>query len=172
MNWLPAEALTLPPPPRLDPATPNAAADDTAEDTADDTAEDTADDTVEDTADDADGRPRLLVYLATPALFADGWRPRPQEIGPGLTLVAASVVGPRVITTARPDLVTGAVSNGRLLWAAPAGSVYYLRADDHQVAAELIRACHGRLLTADTPFPQIDDEVITAGFGLALIGRW
>lgn len=152
VHWLPAEALTLPPPPRLDSATPNAAADDTAEDT--------------------DGRPRLLVYLATPALFTDGWRPSPQEIGPGLTLVAASVVGPRVITTARPDLVTGAVSNGRLLWAAPAGSVYYLRADDRRAAAELIRTCHGRLLTAGTPFPQIDDELVTAGFGLALIGRW
>lgn len=121
--------------------------------------------------DDRDGY-RLLIYLATPALFEDGWRPPPARLRAGLTLVAVSTTGPRVISTARPDRATGGVGGSRLLWAAPAGSVYYLHADNRETAEAVVASCHGRLLTADSPFPQIDDKLITAGFGLAMVGRW
>jgi|GEM_PF-924623 len=120
-------------------------------------------------ADFPDGR--VLLYLATPALFADGWRPGPGPFRPGVRLIAAAT-GSRVISTARPDHALGAVGGARLLWAAAAGSVYFLQADSSADAAAFARGCHDQLLTAGSPFPQIDDRLVTAGFGLALIGRW
>jgi CRISPR-associated protein Cmr3 len=118
----------------------------------------------------ADGR--VLLYLATPALFAEGWRPDPASLPPGVTLVAAAVAGPRVVSTARADHRTGAVGNTRLLWAADAGSVYYLHIPDPDTARAFADACHDRLLVHTSPFPQIKDDIVTAGFGLGFIGRW
>lgn len=114
---------------------------------------------------------RLLVYLATPALFSGGWRPPPEALDGEVRVVGAVVSGPQVISTGRPDPVSGAVRRTRLLWAAPAGSVYFLVADSAAAAAR-VAAWHGRLLTADSPFPQIEDGLVTAGFGLVLIGSW
>ncbi len=115
---------------------------------------------------------RVLLYLATPALFGDGWRPDPSSLPPGVTLVAAAVAGPRIVSTASADHHTGAVGKTRLLWAAEAGSVYYLHIPDPTTARAFADACHNQLLVHTSPFPQIKDDIVTAGFGLALIGRW
>ncbi|HEX6076910.1 MAG TPA: type III-B CRISPR module-associated Cmr3 family protein [Micromonosporaceae bacterium] len=110
-------------------------------------------------------RGRLLLYLATPAVFAAGWRPSEQDLRGG-RLVAAATGPSQVISTARPDRRTGRVGHPRVLWAVPAGSVYYLEFPTDQEAATAAAAWHGRAL------PQADETLRTAGFGLALTGRW
>ena len=108
---------------------------------------------------------RLLVYLATPAVFSHGWRPADEDLRGG-ELVAAAVGGPQVTAMSRPDRRTGGVSHGRLIWAVAPGSVYLLRYPDEQAALDAAAAWHGRTL------PQADETLRTAGFGLALTGRW
>ncbi|HEX2419894.1 MAG TPA: type III-B CRISPR module-associated Cmr3 family protein [Micromonosporaceae bacterium] len=108
---------------------------------------------------------KLLLYLATPAVFAAGWRPSEQDLRGG-RLVAAATGPPQVISTARPDRRTGGFGHARTLWAVPAGSVYYLEFPTGQEAAKAAAAWHG------TALPQKDETLRTAGFGLALTGRW
>jgi CRISPR/Cas system CMR-associated protein Cmr3 (group 5 of RAMP superfamily) len=109
---------------------------------------------------------RLLLYLATPAVFAGGWRPD-LSAWPGCELVTAAVGEPRVITTRTADRATGAyLDGGRLMWAAPEGSVYYLRFPSEEAALEAARALERRAL------PQAEEWLATAGFGYALTGSW
>jgi CRISPR-associated protein Cmr3 len=108
---------------------------------------------------------RLLLYLATPAVFPLGWRPDPDSLQGG-RLVTAVVDGPRVVTTATADRTTGGVTASRLMWAVEAGSVYFLRYPDADSAARAATKLHGRALA------QAEDVLTTAGFGLALVGRW
>ena len=108
---------------------------------------------------------RLLLYLATPGVFVGGWRPLQADLLGG-QLVAAAVGGPEVIAMARPDRRTGAVGNAWMVWAAAAGSVYYLQFSDAAAAMTASREWHGRAL------PQAEETLRTAGFGLALTGRW
>jgi CRISPR-associated protein Cmr3 len=74
------------------------------------------------------------------------------------------------VALASPDRSSGAVGHRRLVWAAPAGSVYFLDFGDdaagRSAAQAAARAWHGQ------PFPQADEAMRTAGFGLALTGRW
>ncbi|MEU7889805.1 type III-B CRISPR module-associated Cmr3 family protein [Microbispora bryophytorum] len=107
---------------------------------------------------------RLLLYLATPAVFPGGvWHPDLSR-WPGTQLIAAAVGTPQVVTTAIPD--RGAVGGGLLMWAVPAGSVYYLQFPNAQAAAEAAE----ELL--DNSLDQAEDWLRTAGFGFALTGRW
>lgn len=108
---------------------------------------------------------KLLLYLATPGVFAEGWRPLAADLLGG-RLVAAAVGGPDVIAMARPDRRTGAVGNTRMVWTAAAGSVYYVQFSDPDAAARAAVEWHGRAL------PQAEETLRTAGFGLALTGRW
>lgn len=111
----------------------------------------------------ADGR--LLLYLATPAVFADGWRPAQADLL-GADLVSAAVGGPQVIATGRPDRRTGSIRHTRLLWAAPAGCVYFLKFATGSEAVAAAQAWHAR------GFAQRDETLRTAGFGLTLVGSW
>jgi len=99
---------------------------------------------------------RLLLYLATPAVFAGGWRPD-LSAWPGTELVAAALGDPQVIASATPDRATGGVGRGRMMWAVPAGSVYYLRFPSEQsalaAAAELRRS----------PLPQARESLANRG---------
>lgn len=102
---------------------------------------------------------RLLLYLATPSVFPDGWLP---PAAPGLTVTAACVPGPQPITgwspadqAARP-----------LRWAVDAGSVYFLTFDDPAAAQRFAERYHGRCL------PQAERWMQTVGFGMCLVGRW
>jgi CRISPR-associated protein Cmr3 len=107
---------------------------------------------------------RLLLYLATPAVFPGGsWRP---DLGGEAELVTAAVDKARVITTGMADRRSGSFGAGRLMWAVPPGAVYYLQVRDEDAASAWAGQVHG------TALPQADDWMMTAGFGLVLTGRW
>jgi len=108
---------------------------------------------------------RLAMYLATPAALSWGWRPADAELR-GASLVAAAVGDPQVVAMARPERRSGGLTHRRLLWCAPAGSVYFLKFANPADAAAAATAWHGQCLT------QTDETLRTAGFGLALTGRW
>ncbi|HLH83673.1 MAG TPA: type III-B CRISPR module-associated Cmr3 family protein [Trebonia sp.] len=118
---------------------------------------------------------RLLLYLVTPAVFPGGsWRPDlgslPGGHGEGplseAELVAAAVGTTRVVTTGSPDRRSGAFGAGWLMWAVPAGAVYYLKFPDEAAARAAAARVHG------TTIRQAEDWMRTAGFGLVLTGRW
>lgn len=113
---------------------------------------------------------RLLLYLATPAVFPGGsWYPDPDgwpAEGGAPKLAAAATGTPRVITTGSPDRRSGAFTGGRLMWAVPPGTVYYLRFADEAAAAAAAAEAHA------TTLRQAEDWMTTAGFGLVLTGRW
>jgi CRISPR/Cas system CMR-associated protein Cmr3 (group 5 of RAMP superfamily) len=109
---------------------------------------------------------RLLLYLATPSVFADGWRPDLSSSWAAAELAAAALGDPQVITTAIADRITGAIRGGQLMWAVPAGSVYYLKFGTEAAALEAAAGLRHRTL------PQVRDALATAGFGFALTGSW
>ncbi|MFZ5591434.1 MAG: type III-B CRISPR module-associated protein Cmr3 [Bacillota bacterium] len=106
------------------------------------------------------------LYLATPAIFQNGWLPgfidpttlQGTYCGINLQLVAA-VVG-------KPLLISGFDMNHRcpkpLRRAVPAGSVYYFQLTREQTWSRVIQNLHGRC---------ISDERPQEGFGLCFIGR-
>ncbi len=107
---------------------------------------------------------RVLVYLATPALWPGGWRiPAPA----GAHLVAAACGKPLPTATLTPG---PAWKSSRVLrWAVPAGSVYLLEFDDPVRAGEWAAANHG------TAYGATDGDLgymRTAGFGVVLTGVW
>jgi CRISPR type III-B/RAMP module-associated protein Cmr3 len=108
---------------------------------------------------------RLLLYLATPAVFTDGWRPDLSRWA-SARLAAAAVGDVQVIATATAQRATGAVGSGRLMWAVPAGSVYYLEFDSERAALDAAAELNRSTL------PQASDALATAGFGFALTGSW
>ena len=114
---------------------------------------------------------RLLLYLVTPAVFPGGsWRPDLRSLAgeeqADAELVAAAVGKTRVITSGSPDRRTGAFSSGRIMWAVPAGAVYYLKFPNEAAARASAEQIHG------TCVQQAEDWMTTAGFGLVLTGRW
>jgi CRISPR-associated protein Cmr3 len=133
---------------------------------------------------------RLSVYVATPAVWADGWRP---PLPPGARLVAAAVPDPVPVATASPRRARERIAGGptpgprglrstaSLRWAVPPGAVYLLRFEDDpatgrdgaECAARWAATVHGRALgpSADVA-PDGTDRLRTAGFGVILTGRW
>lgn len=110
---------------------------------------------------------RVLVYLATPAVWRDGWRlPVPE----GATLVAAAMTGePEPAATAKRD--QGQHRTSRVLrWAVPAGSVYLLEFADAAAGTAWARKWNGTAL--DRGGPENPDMIRTAGFGVVLTGVW
>ena len=108
---------------------------------------------------------RLLLYLATPAVFPKGWRPELSE-WESAELVTAVVGEPQVVATATPQRATGAVGGGWLTWAVPAGSVYYVKFSTERAALDAADALSRRTLQ------QAAEPLATAGFGYALTGSW
>ena len=114
-----------------------------------------------------DGFPggQVLLYLATPAVFPDGWLPAGID---GADLVAACTAGPEAVAGWAPD-PDGPPGGGRprpVRWAVGAGSVYFLRFGDEDAARVFARRFHGRCL------PQAQDWLRTVGFGMCLVGVW
>lgn len=117
---------------------------------------------------------RVLVYLATPAVFPDGWRPPLDAIAAAcradtglelrLELAAACNEGPVAITGWDPAATPPGPRAAR--WAVEAGSVYLLSVMPPVAAPGFAAWAHGRCL------PQADELLRTAGFGMCLIGRW
>lgn len=111
---------------------------------------------------------RVLAYLATPALWRDGWRP---PLPQGAELVGAAVPAPRPVASSSPRTArerrTKLLDTVSLRWAVPAGAVYLLRFEDLSRAAEWAGRQHAR------PWgPPAAERLDTAGFGVVLIGTW
>lgn len=104
---------------------------------------------------------RVLVYLATPAVWPGGWRIPPPA---GATLVAAAVNEPQPTATVTPG--PGWRRTRKLRWAVPAGSVYLLEFNDPAVGARWARKVNG------TAYEQDKEGLRTAGFGVVLTGAW
>lgn len=128
----------------------------------------------------------LLLYVATPALWPNGWRP---PLPPAAKVVAAAVLDPVVVATASPrqaaTIRQPVRATAALRWAVPPGSVYWLRFEVDPDAADLDPAerakvwadtVHGTALgPALNSGPQASgavDRTQTAGFGVVLTGRW
>jgi hypothetical protein len=99
----------------------------------------------------------LALYLATPAIFREGWRPPPLA---GLSLVAAAVGRPQIVAgwdlkRRRPKPIHRAV---------PAGSTYLFRVEEAAAASATAERFH-----LDQPLSDVDGEL---GFGLALAGTF
>lgn len=124
---------------------------------------------------------RVLVYLATPAIWWPGWRPSPPD---GAELTGAAVPAPQPVASASPYAARrsarGLAETVRLRWAVPAGAVYLLTFADAGRAAEWARRWHGRALPpAEEDLAGLADKdaeevrrLSTAGFGVVLAGRW
>ncbi len=106
---------------------------------------------------------RFAVYLLTPAIFDDGWKPGEWPWGDSATLWGACVP--------KPDWVSGfRITQGRsgeprrLHRAAPAGSVYFFESSDGGLKKELLDnyMCNKRI---SNTYPK-------AGIGLTLIRPW
>jgi CRISPR type III-B/RAMP module-associated protein Cmr3 len=104
-------------------------------------------------------RKRILVYLATPAVWTGGWS---LPVPDGATLVAAATGEPQPYTSLGP--------RPELRWAVPAGSVYLLEFGTSEDGARWAAGQHGRAL--DRRVPEQPDLLRTAGFGVALTGVW
>lgn len=109
---------------------------------------------------------RVLVYLATPAVWPGGWR---MPVPAGAELVAAVTGEPEPVATVTPG--PGWKESRVLRWAVPAGSVYLLEFRDAAAGAEWARTWNGIALDRGVSSPEAD-LVRTAGFGVVLTGVW
>ncbi len=110
---------------------------------------------------------RVLVYLATPAVWPGGWElPVPH----GASLIAAATSEPEPAVTVTPG--AGWQASRALRWAVPAGSVYLLEFTVAAVGARWARDWHGVALDRGVSGDRRNDLVRTAGFGVALTGAW
>lgn len=109
---------------------------------------------------------QVLVYLATPAVWRDGWR---LPVPDGADLVAAATGEPEPAATVKRE--QDKWRDSRVLrWAVPAGSVYLLEFADAAAGAAWARKWNGVAL--DRGVPDEPDMVRTAGFGVVLTGAW
>lgn len=110
----------------------------------------------------------ILLYLATPTLFDDGWRP---PFGPdeGVKLSAAAVGRP--IAFGGWDLKKRSPKPIRS--AVPAGSVYYYRIEDASKARQFIEDYHfNQSVSASSRISAVRDVESRLGYGMALFGAW
>lgn len=105
---------------------------------------------------------RVLVYLATPALWPTGWHP---PLPPGARLIAAATGKPEPVATLTPG--PDAWKTRTLRWAVPAGSVFLLEFDTAERAGAWAASVHGTAYA-----PGVEDRLRTAGFGVVLTGVW
>jgi CRISPR-associated protein (Cas_Cmr3) len=110
---------------------------------------------------------RVTVYLATPALPRTdrAWPDVRLWCPPEATLCALALGGP--VPVAAATSVGASLTSRRLAWAAPAGTVFYLDFGDAEAAKRWSDEHHGRLLGGVS-----GSDLVTAGFGMCLTGRW
>jgi CRISPR type III-B/RAMP module-associated protein Cmr3 len=111
---------------------------------------------------------RVLVYLATPALWPDGWR---LPVPDGAELVAAATGEPEPAATVKRDQDKW-LDSRVLRWAVPAGSVYLLEFADPAAGAAWARKWNGVALARGDEAVMDRDLLRTAGFGVVLTGAW
>ncbi len=105
---------------------------------------------------------KVLVYLATPAIWPDGWR---LPVPPGAALAAAATGDPEPAATVKPGREWA--KSRALRWAVPAGAVYLVEFENADAGAQWARTWHGRAYGR----PE-EDPLRTAGFGVVLMGAW
>jgi CRISPR type III-B/RAMP module-associated protein Cmr3 len=105
---------------------------------------------------------KVLVYLATPAIWPNGWR---LPVPDGAQLVAAATGNPEPAATVKPGREWA--KSRALRWAVPEGAVYLLEFADPGAGADWARTWHGRAYGR----PE-EDLLRTAGFGVVLMGAW
>jgi CRISPR type III-B/RAMP module-associated protein Cmr3 len=116
------------------------------------------------TVDAITSRRRALVYLATPALFKDGWRPTEFLNRHSFLTLKGGAVGPPIIVAGWDWKANAPKAPKR---AVPAGSVYFFEVAQGATSAELknlVETYHGGASVSDW------DGAL--GFGLAFIGTW
>ncbi len=106
---------------------------------------------------------RLAMYLATPAIWPDGWRP---PLPGGAELMAAAVDGPVPIASWGRDRGRNHATRFQLRWGVPAGSVYYFKFARESDASAFARRSHDRC------YEQAEGRLRTAGFGWSFMGKW
>lgn len=111
---------------------------------------------------------RILLYVATPGIWPDGWRP---PLPDGVRIVAAAVAEPIPVAIASPKTRgKGALTaTAQLWWAVPPGSVYLLEADLSDPAG-WAQTVHASAIGANLPASY--ERLRTAGFGVVLTGVW
>ncbi|WP_434739320.1 type III-B CRISPR module-associated Cmr3 family protein [Micromonospora sp. SH-82] len=113
---------------------------------------------------------RVLVYVATPAIWPDGWR---ITVPPRARLMAAAVGPPEPIATGSPRSAGGVRATRALRWAVPPGSVYLLQFDSADAAADWAVGDGERPGVHGTAYGRPHhDRLRTAGFGVILTGVW
>jgi CRISPR-associated protein Cmr3 len=104
---------------------------------------------------------KVLVYVATPAIWPDGWRlPVPEQA----QLISAAVSRAQPVAMATPGRV---FATRTLRWAVPAGSVYLLRFGNGEEAVRWAADHHATAYGLEKK-----DRIRTAGFGVVLTGVW
>jgi CRISPR-associated protein Cmr3 len=109
---------------------------------------------------------RVLVYLATPAIWPGGWR---LPVPGGARLVAAATGEPEPAATVTPG--AGWADSRALRWAVPAGSVYLLEFADPSQGSQWAGRWAGVALRRHEDAGD-EDLLRTAGFGVVLTGAW
>jgi CRISPR type III-B/RAMP module-associated protein Cmr3 len=109
---------------------------------------------------------RVLVYLATPAIWPGGWQ---MPVPKGAWLVAAATGEPEPAATVTPG--PGWQDSRALRWAVPAGSVYLLEFGDPSQGTQWARRWAGVALRRHED-AEDEDLLRTAGFGVVLTGAW
>src|SRR5690606_13934978 len=108
-------------------------------------------------------QPICKIYLSTPAIFKDGWKPQELLNKYGLTLVAAAIgrsqpIGGWDLDKWEPKPMVQTVS---------AGSVYFVQADSMEAVNDFAKEVHGKSISDS--FNGID--YTKQGFGIAYIGN-
>lgn len=104
------------------------------------------------------------IYLATPAIFKQGWRPETLLDNHGLELLTAALdrpihIGGWDMDEKRPK---------PMLQCVPAGSVYYVKAKDIDAANRIAHAIHGKSISDN--LNQTDYQ--SQGFGIAYVAKY
>lgn len=109
---------------------------------------------------------RFFIYLATPAVFRNGWHRIPWPFDQNAVLVGAAVNKPARLSGWQRG-GTGAGGRPRSFYrAAPAGSVYFFEAPSW--TKDQFRAMYDRFHCSES----VSEVYPAAGFGVALIGTW
>ena len=109
---------------------------------------------------------RLLVYVATPAIWQDGAVPPPI---PAAALIACSIGSP--IPAALGASRVNGTTKTQFKWMVPAGSVYYFQFETNAAASLWASSHHATAWGRPGSAPE-QDNFTSTGFGVILTGRW
>jgi CRISPR-associated protein Cmr3 len=115
------------------------------------------------------------IYLATSAVFENGWRPDKLLMKYGLNLLTAALDRPlhvggwemRSRNTMNADKLYRSAQPKPMVQCVPAGSVYYVQAENPSAAQEAAKAIHGKSISDN--FNQTN--YCKQGFGIAYVGK-